>query len=188
MANFINKRENIVTEAIAMTSPTLLALPDGLTPMRPISSVDPVTRAFLTRCCEIMMGLDHDLKALDAKSGEDDTGSTLAGTDRALIGAMDQLPLADHTQLYRAVGQELSQTVGGSSGVLLAIIFAAAGDAASCGFAMRDALQSGLERMQEIGGARLGDRTMINALRPALWRQWKSVCLRRVRLMSMWQP
>ena len=46
---------------------------------------------------------------------------------------MDELPLADHTQLYRAIGLELSQTMGGSSGVLLAIFFAAAGDAASSG-------------------------------------------------------
>ena len=33
---------------------------------------------------------------------------------------------------------------------------------------MQDALKAGLERMQEIGGARLGDRTMIDALQPAL--------------------
>ena len=109
-----------------------------------------------------------DLNALDAHSGDGDTGSTLAGAARALIGAMDRLPLADHTQLYRAIGQELSQTMGGSSGVLLAIFFAAAGDAASSGMTMREALWAGLDRMQEIGGARLGDRTMIDALQPAL--------------------
>ena len=33
---------------------------------------------------------------------------------------------------------------------------------------MRGALQAGLERMQEIGGAKPGDRTMIDALHPAL--------------------
>ena len=152
----------------AMGAPKVLALPDGLTPIRPIPSAHPVTRQFLTHCCEIMMGMEHDLNALDAKSGDGDTGSTLAGAARALLGAMDRLPLADHTQLYRAIGQELSQTMGGSSGVLLAIFFAAAGDAASSGLTMRDALRAGLERMQEIGGARLGDRTMIDALQPAL--------------------
>ena len=96
------------------------------------------------------------------------TGSTLAGAAGALIGAMDNLPLADPTQLYRAIGLELSQTMGGSSGVLLAIFFAAAGDASSSGLTMRAALQAGLERMQEIGGAKPGDRTMIDALHPAL--------------------
>ena len=33
---------------------------------------------------------------------------------------------------------------------------------------MRQALIAGLERMQEIGGAKPGDRTMIDALMPAL--------------------
>ena len=97
-----------------------------------------------------------------------DTGSTLSGAARALIDAMDRLPLADQTQLYRAIGLELSQTMGGSSGVLLAIFFAAAGDGASSGLSMREALQAGVQRMQEIGGANLGDRTMIDALSPAL--------------------
>ena len=58
--------------------------------------------------------------------------------------------------------------MGGSSGVLLAIFFAAAGDASSSGQTMREALSSGLARMQEIGGADVGDRTMIDALKPAL--------------------
>ena len=145
-----------------------LALPDGLTPIRPIASIHAKTQEFLTKCCEIMIGMEGRLNALDAKSGDGDTGSTLAGAARALVGGMGRLPLADHTQLYRAIGQELSQTMGGSSGVLLAIFFAAAGDAAASGLTMRDALRAGLERMQEIGGAKLGDRTMIDALQPAL--------------------
>jgi triose/dihydroxyacetone kinase / FAD-AMP lyase (cyclizing) len=144
------------------------ALPDGLAPIRPIPSDHGPTRDFLQECCAIMIAMETDLNALDAKSGDGDTGSTLAGAARALLDAMDHLPLADHTQLYRAIGLELSQTMGGSSGVLLAIFFAAAGDAASSGLTMRAALQAGLERMQEIGGAKPGDRTMIDALHPAL--------------------
>ena len=62
----------------------------------------------------------------------------------------------------RAVGVELSQTMGGSSGVLLAIFFAAAGDAASGGMTMQDALKAGLERMQEIGGSKLGQTARSN--------------------------
>ncbi len=57
----------------------------------------------------------------------------LAGASRALIDAIPRLPQADLTQLYRAIGLELSQTMGGSSGVLLAIFFSAVGDAASGG-------------------------------------------------------
>jgi dihydroxyacetone kinase len=144
------------------------ALPDGLTPVVPMPSMHKPTREFLTSCCEVLIAAENDLNALDAKSGDGDTGSTLAGAARALISAMDRLPLADHTQLYRAIGLELSQTMGGSCGVLLAIFFAAAGDAASSGLPMHEALQAGSRRMQEIGGARPGDRTMVDALAPAL--------------------
>ena len=115
-----------------------------------------------------MLSAEADLNALDAKSGDGDTGSTLAGAARALMGSLDRLPLADQTQLLRAIGQELSETMGGSSGVLLAIFFTAAGDAASSGANLRDSLQAGLKRMQQIGGAKVGDRTMIDALDPAI--------------------
>lgn len=147
---------------------TILALPDGLTPVKPMASEDAKTREFLTKCCTVLIAAEADLNALDTKTGDGDTGSTLAGAARALTGAMDRLPLADHTQLYRAIGLELSQTMGGSSGVLLAIFFAAAGDGSSSGYSMQESLKAGLERMQEVGGASVGDRTMIDALSPAL--------------------
>jgi triose/dihydroxyacetone kinase / FAD-AMP lyase (cyclizing) len=143
-------------------------LPDGLRPIRPMPSDHPATRAFLLRCCEILIAAEDDLNRLDARAGDGDTGSTLAGAARALVAAMDRLPLADHTQLCRAIGLELSQTMGGSSGVLLAIFFVATGDAAASGLPLPEALKAGLARMQEIGGAQPGDRTMIDALQPAL--------------------
>ncbi|WP_077964351.1 dihydroxyacetone kinase subunit DhaK [Ensifer adhaerens] len=146
----------------------VLALPDGLTPIAPLPSRHDATRQFLLACCNLLIDAEKDLNALDAKSGDGDTGSTLAGAARALIQALDRLPLSDHTQLFRAIGQELSQTMGGSSGVLLAIFFAAAGDGASSGLSIREALKAGLARMQEIGGAQIGDRTMVDALSPAL--------------------
>ncbi len=147
---------------------TKLALPDGLTPITHLASEHTATRNFLNECCNVLISAENDLNALDAKSGDGDTGTTLTGAARSLIDAMDRLPLADHTQLCRAIGLELSQTMGGSSGVLLAIFFAAAGDGASSGLPMREALKAGLARMQEIGGAQLGDRTMVDALAPAL--------------------
>lgn len=147
---------------------TLQALPDGLTPIQPIPSRNDTSRALIERCCHALIAAEAELNALDAKSGDGDTGSTLATAARALLAAMDRLPMADHTQLYRAIGLELSQTMGGSSGVLLAIFFAAAGDASASGSDLIDALSAGLERVQQVGGAQPGDRTMIDALAPAL--------------------
>ncbi len=144
------------------------ALPDGLTPIQPIPSENEEMRVFIENCCHILISAEADLNALDAKSGDGDTGSTLATAARALIDSLDRLPLADQTQLYRAIGLELSQTMGGSSGVLLAIFFAAAGDASATGSDTNAALKAALDRVQQVGGASLGDRTMIDALAPAL--------------------
>jgi dihydroxyacetone kinase len=146
-----------------------LPLPDGLSPVRAPASPHNATKAFLTICCDILSASEAELTGLDAKSGGVDTGSTLAAAARALIGAMDTMPLADQTLLYRAIGLELSQTIGGgASGVLLAIFFAVAGDASSSGMPMREALQTGLDRMRQIGGANPAGRTMVDALMPAL--------------------
>ena len=153
---------------VAVAAGEVIAVPDGLMPIKPTPSAHPARRALIKHCCEILIAQETALNALDAKSGDGDTGSTLATASRALIAALDRLPLADLTQLYRAIGMELSQTMGGSSGVLLAIFFAAAGDASASGASWVDALQEGLQRVQQVGGAKLGDRTMIDALQPAL--------------------
>lgn len=146
----------------------VLPLPDGLTPIAPMPSKHAGNRALIETCCELFIAAEKDLNALDLHSGDGDTGSTLATAARALIGALDRLPQADVTQLYRAIGLELSQTMGGSSGVLLAIFFAAAGDASASGEDTIGSLRTALDRVQEVGGAGPGDRTMIDALAPAL--------------------
>ncbi len=143
-------------------------LPDGLVPIEVVPSAHPGHRDILAACCELMIAAEADLNALDAHSGDGDTGSTLATAARALNDSLDSLPLADLTQLYRAVGTQLSQTMGGSSGVLLAIFFNATGEASARGLDLVEALQAGLDRVREVGGANPGDRTMIDALDPAL--------------------
>lgn len=151
-----------------LVAPRSIPLPAGLAPLRPDPSSEPATAALLTHCCNTLITAEADLNALDAKLGDGDTGTTLSTAARALIDILAQLPLSDHALLCRAIGQELSQTMGGSSGVLLSVFFAASGDAASNGRPLVGSLRAGLARMQEVGGARLGDRTMIDALLPAL--------------------
>ncbi len=143
-------------------------LPDGLTPIDPIPSNNPTTRETITRLSELLINAEKNLNELDAKSGDGDTGSTLATAARALQGSLDRMPLADLTQLFPALGNELSQTMGGSSGVILAIFFNAAGDACASGASVPKSLVEGLNRVSQVGGANVGDRTMIDALAPAL--------------------
>ena len=151
-----------------LKQPQVEPLPDGLSPIQPIPSSNDAVRVLIEHCCDLLVGAEAELNALDAKTGDGDTGSTLSTASRALKSSLNRMPLADLTQLFRAVGNELSQTMGGSSGVILAIFFCAAGDACASGKTTSAALLAGLERISQVGGARVGDRTMIDALEPAL--------------------
>ena len=153
---------------VEVVAPTVVRLPDGLTPIEPIPSNNEKTRIVIEKVADLLISAEARLNALDAKSGDGDTGSTLATAARALRSSLDRMPLADLTQLFPALGNELSQTMGGSSGVILAIYFNAAGDACANGASNHKALVDGLDRVSQVGGATVGDRTMIDALAPAL--------------------
>ena len=150
------------------SAPITVPLPVGIAQLPTTPSANPAIEAILLRICRALVAAEADLNLLDAKSGDGDTGSTLATAASSLIARKALLPMADFTQLFRAISQELSQSMGGSSGVLLAILFAATGDALSQGMGLAAALKIGLARVQEVGGAKSGDRTMIDALFPAL--------------------
>ncbi len=153
---------------MAVVTPPVVGLPDGLTPIEPIPSENDKTRSIIENVADLLISSETALNTLDAKSGDGDTGSTLATAARALKSSLDRMPLADLTQLFPALGNELSQTMGGSSGVILAIYFNATGDACSNGASVQSALAEGLNRVSQVGGAQVGDRTMIDALSPAL--------------------
>ncbi len=152
----------------ALVDVPVTPLPDGLTPIEPIPSANAQTRDTIAQVADVLIAAESTLNELDAKSGDGDTGSTLATAARALKARLDAMPLADLTQLFPALGNELSQTMGGSSGVILAIYFNAAGDACAGGAPLHKALAEGLTRVSDVGGAQVGDRTMIDALAPAL--------------------
>lgn len=143
-------------------------LPDGLAPIEPIASSNDKNRKTIEHVTDLLIGAEARLNELDAKSGDGDTGSTLATAAKALRDSLDKMPLADLTQLFPALGNALSQTMGGSSGVILAIYFNAAGDACANGATVERALSEGMKRVSDVGGATVGDRTMIDALSPAL--------------------
>ena len=143
-------------------------LPRGIKGKSEKPSGNASMEAFLSKCCDLLIAMETELNALDAKVGDGDTGSTVATGARSLKAHITTLPLADPARLLSSLSDLLGKSMGGSSGVLLAIMFAAASQAISAGESMPAALLHGLARMKEIGGAKTGDRTMIDALEPAL--------------------
>lgn len=117
-----------------------------------------------------LIKLENRLNALDAKVGDGDTGSTFAQGARDIAQRLEEhkLPLDDIPTLLLLVGERLATVMGGSSGVLMSIFFTAAGQKLHDGKPLPEALLSGLAQMKQYGGADLGDRTLIDALQPAL--------------------
>ncbi|CAN7287887.1 dihydroxyacetone kinase subunit DhaK [Mesorhizobium sp. LjNodule214] len=132
------------------------------------ASKDAHTERLVVTICERLISLEATLNALDAKAGDGDTGSTVATGARSVLDRLGTLPLADPAATLGEVGDILSKSMGGSSGVLLSIFFTAAAQALEGGASVSKALLAGLDRMTFYGGARPGDRTMIDALEPAL--------------------
>ena len=140
-------------------------LPDAL--QHPASD-EPTRRRVILEAARLLSEMETEINAIDARIGDGDTGSTFAHAGHVIAGAIDRLPLADDAALFAALGRLLAGSAGGSSGVLLSILFTAAATAQADDPHWAKALRTGLERMKSHGGAGPGDRTMIDALEPAL--------------------
>ncbi|CZY99015.1 dihydroxyacetone kinase subunit DhaK [Enterobacter kobei] len=133
-------------------------------------SENPQVEKSVSSVARTLIQLENRLNALDAKVGDGDTGSTFAQGARDIAQRLEEhaLPLDDVSKLLLLVGERLATVMGGSSGVLMSIFFTAAGQKLHNGKSLPDALLSGLAQMKQYGGADLGDRTLIDALQPAL--------------------
>lgn len=133
-------------------------------------SANPAVAARVRLVTQTLLALESRLNALDARVGDGDTGSTFAlgARDTASLLDVGALPLNNTAQLLQLIGERLATVMGGSSGVLMSIFFTAAGQSLQRADALPDALLKGLMQMKHYGGADLGDRTLIDALQPAL--------------------
>ncbi len=118
--------------------------------------------------CDALITAEKHLNDLDAKVGDGDTGSTVARAAKSVKASVKRLPLADHAATLQALSGIFAGSMGGSSGVLMAILFSSAAAAARDGATLPAAFMAGLERLQFYGGANAGDRTSVDALLPAL--------------------
>jgi dihydroxyacetone kinase len=126
--------------------------------------------AIVQGVCDLLIEKETELNRLDAKVGDGDTGTTFATAARSVKDKLDAsgLPLADPDQLLLTIGELLGKTMGGSSGVLMSIFFTAAGAEMARSKNWHAAFEKGIQSVQHYGGARIGDRTMLDAFIPAI--------------------
>ena len=136
--------------------------------VKPSENAD--VKALVASITRTLIEQEKALNALDAKVGDGDTGYTFAqgARDIAQLNEDGKLPLNDSAALLELIGERLATVMGGSSGVLMSIFFTASGQKMAKKQPLVDALLFGLAQMKRYGGADLGDRTLIDALQPAL--------------------
>ncbi|WP_181795663.1 dihydroxyacetone kinase subunit DhaL [Streptomyces sp. WELS2] len=113
------------------------------------------------------------LTALDSAIGDADHGSNLQRGFTAVATALEKEAPATPGGVLILAGRQLISTVGGASGPLYGTLLRRAGkalgDAAEVGTEeLAAALRAGVEGVMALGGAAPGDKTMIDALLPAV--------------------
>ena len=113
------------------------------------------------------------LTELDAAIGDADHGINMNRGMQAVLGKLDSGEAADVGALLKTVGMTLVSTVGGASGPLYGTLFLQMGSSAAGKPELSEedwaaALAAGVAGVQRRGKAELGDKTMIDALVPAV--------------------
>lgn len=112
-----------------------------------------------------------ELTRLDSEIGDADHGSNMARGLDAVVAALNPAPVSA-SELFKTVGMTLVSSVGGASGPLYGTLFLRMGPALASDEADAEtlgaALRAGVHGVIARGKAELGDKTMIDALSPAL--------------------
>lgn len=113
------------------------------------------------------------LSELDAAIGDGDHGANMARGFTAVKGKLEQGPVETPAALFKLVAMTLISTVGGASGPLYGTLFLeaakAAGDAQELdGASLHEVFAAGLAGVRMRGKAAPGDKTMVDALTPAV--------------------
>jgi len=113
------------------------------------------------------------LTQLDAAIGDADHGTNMDRGFTAVVEKLDGLDDIPPGKLLTTVGSTLVSTVGGASGPLWGMALRRAGRALGSGEEfdggqLAAALEAALEGVVELGAAQEGDKTMVDALAPAV--------------------
>ena len=130
-------------------------------------------RAWIARYAEDVAEHRAELVKLDTAIGDGDHGTNMDRGMRKAVEKLDGLEGDDIGALLKAVGMALVSSVGGAAGPLYGTLFLQMGTASAgreeldlAGWA--DALEAGVKGVQARGKAEPGDKTMVDALLPAV--------------------
>jgi dihydroxyacetone kinase-like protein len=133
--------------------------------------------AFWTAFCRRLLAAFREnesrLCALDGAIGDGDHGTSMVLGLTQATQDLGKQPPADIGDLFRRLGQAFIDSVGGVTGIVFGSLFRAAGESAG-NFqelgteGLHRALAAGLEAVKQRAKVREGDKSMVDALSPAV--------------------
>ena len=121
--------------------------------------------------CQALIAAADELTELDRITGDGDLGSSMERAAKLVLEHLPSYPLNDIPATLKALAHTARQELGGSSGPLYGVLLLRCGTilegSAAIGISQwAEALAQGSQAISELGGAKPGDRTMLDALDP----------------------
>jgi len=119
--------------------------------------------------CEALIEAEGELTEMDRIVGDGDLGASMKRAATVVQESVDTYPLDEVPATLKALGQTLRSALGGSSGPLYGVFFLRCGNVLENSSwtslaQWANAVEEGTRAISELGGAKPGDRTMLDAL------------------------
>lgn len=136
----------------------------------PTSTVGVIMVSCVKAVCEALIRHEEELNALDRGSGDGDCGSTLRAGAEGLQRAISQVAWDEPREALLSMANAVG-VMGGSSGAIYNLFLSAGAVALgnpNAPLSWATAMKAGMDAIMKYGWAQLGDRTMLDALSPAV--------------------
>ncbi len=138
-----------------------------------VLTVEQTTDMIIWACDEIIKNKPY-LTEIDSKIGDGDHGIGMSGgMEKAKSALEEKRPFQDVNSVFKTTGMAMLNSMGGASGVIFGSMFLGGIKGLETiteldGDSMAKIMRGSLEAIKERGKAQVGDKTMIDALEPAV--------------------
>lgn len=136
-------------------------------------TINQVTDMLLHTCDAIIENASY-LNEVDSNIGDGDHGIGMSGgMEKAKAALLENRPFNDINSIFKTMGMSMINSMGGASGVIFGSLFIGGIKGLDSmteidGTAFVKIMRASLETIKNRGGAQLGDKTMVDALEPAI--------------------
>lgn len=136
-------------------------------------TVDQATDMII-KACEVIIESKPYLTEVDSKIGDGDHGIGMSGgMEKAKAALEAKRPFADVNTVFKTTGMTMLNSMGGASGVIFGSMFLGGVKGMDPiteldGSTFTKMMRASLETIKERGKAQVGDKTMVDALEPAV--------------------